>query len=351
MRLCIREKFKGWFMRRERLLRTLIWCTPFLLLLVLASSALVDQAVADDQESGIPQASSIEATPIATTGCGKPALISPGTSANEVMLSGGIMRLYRLHIPRGYLPTRKYALVLSFHGHGSNASAQERLTGFSALADQQGFLAAYPQGTVGPDGRTGWATGPRKDPIVDDVGFVDDLLTLLQAKLCVDPERIYATGFSNGGGMTAMLACMMADRFAAFAAVSGSYYPLPGGCDPGRPVSILEIHGTADKTVPYNGSLLLHLPPIPEWLSGWAARDGCASAPTTFFQHGNITGEQWSGCRAGASVVHYRIAGGKHSWPGTFPALNSARPFCTCELLWSFLEAHSLSPGGVSSTL
>jgi polyhydroxybutyrate depolymerase len=281
-------------------------------------------------------------TTLTTTGCGKRPPTPPGSSANEMLRSGGLLRYYRLHVPTGYRPTRYTPLVFSFHGHNSDMMAQERLTGFSTLANQQGFLVAYPQGTVGPDGETGWATGPRKDPTVNDVHFVSDLLTHLQSTLCVDPQRVYATGFSNGGAMTAMLACTMAGRMAAFASVSGSYYPLAGGCHPSRPAPIFEMHGTADTTVPYNGDAALRLPPIADWLADWAQRDGCASQPVPFFQLGNTTAERWSDCQGDAMIIHYRIEGGKHDWPQTISAPGSSLKLSTTGLIWSFLQEHLL---------
>ncbi len=332
-------------MRRSPLLHTFIWLVLLLSSLALASSGAVAQASGALSLSVSSSARGIVTTSLATMGCGKPAPIPPGTSANETLRSGGLTRRYRLHVPHGYLSTRSTPLVLSFHGHGSMARIQEQMTGFSRLADQQDFLVAYPQGTVGPDGKTGWATGPRKDPTVDDLRFVSDLLTRLQMTLCIDPQRIYATGFSNGGAMTALLACRMAGRIAAFAPVSGSYFPVSAGCHTSRPAPILEIHGTSDSIVPYDGSLLLHLPPIPAWLSGWARRDGCASQPEVFFQRGNVTGERWIGCQAGAAIVHYRIEGGTHTWPNFRSAPNAAPRLNATDLIWSFFQSHALPSG------
>ena len=168
-------------------------------------------------------------TPISSAGCGKPASAPPGKSVYETAFSGGLTRTYLLHVPTGYQASSSAAVVLDFHDHGSNASQQEHRSGMSFLSNQQGFIAVYPQGVVGPDWQTGWATGARNSPQVNDVLFVSDLLNHLQAILCIDLRRIYATGFSNGGGMTDVLACTLAGRLAAFAAVSGSYPPYPGG--------------------------------------------------------------------------------------------------------------------------
>jgi polyhydroxybutyrate depolymerase len=330
-------------MRQSPVVRAIVWFVLLIAPLALVSSSALVQASAIESLPTPPLSHWGISIPIDTTGCGLPAPIPPGTSAVETLLSGGITRLYRLHIPPGYLPNQNTPLVLSFHGHGSSAKNQERLTGFSALADRDGFLVVYPQGTVGPDGRTGWGTGPANDPTVNDVRFVSDLLTRLQETLCVDPSRIYATGFSNGGAMTAMLACTMAGRIAAFAPVSGSYFPLVGGCHPSRPVSLLEFHGTADRVVPYDGSFLLNLPSVPFWLAGWAEQDGCAPRPEVFYHQGDVTGEEWLRCRDDASLVHYRIDGGRHAWPAALFSPVSALQFNATDLIWSFFSTHTLS--------
>jgi polyhydroxybutyrate depolymerase len=236
-------------------------------------------------------------------------------SAAEALPVGALERQYRLHIPLAYQASVPTPLVLSFHGRGGSAMQDERFTGLSRLADLHHFIAVYPQGMVGPDGVTGWNTSREKDPTADDLLFVDTLITHLQGALCVDPQRIYAMGFSNGGGFTAVLACAFADRVAAFAPVAGDYYPQPGGCHPARPAAIVEIHGTADSVNPYNGSVRLDYQQVGEWLSDWAARDGCGPDPTITPINLLVTEEAWGDCQAGAAIVHYRINGGGHTWP------------------------------------
>ena len=226
------------------------------------------------------------------------------------------------------------------------ARDQERRSNYSALADQEHFLVAYPQGVVGPDGKTGWASDGKNDPTVNDVLFVSDLLGALQQHLCVDAQRIYATGFSNGGGMTNLLACQLAGRIAAFALISAAIYPLPGGCNPTRPVPYLEFHGTSDPIVHYDGGALLHLAPVMQTMQDWATRDGCTSGPTTFFQQADVTGLQWSACRDGVLVQHYRITGGGHTWPGTsLPSLTgvTTHTISATILGWQFFQRFQLS--------
>jgi polyhydroxybutyrate depolymerase len=285
--------------------------------------------------------------PVPTTGCGKVSPIKPGSSANQsiavdpAVSNGNLERSYLVHVPTGYERTRPVAVVLAFHGHGGNAADEERGTGFSTLADQDGFLAVYPQGL--PDGQNlpFWASDGPIDFGIDDALFVSNVLTRLQEDFCVDPRRIYATGFSNGGGMSGFLACKLAERIAAFAPVSGNYYALPDGCNPGRPVPVMEIHGTADPIVPYAGipaseSPEWPLPSIPQWLQAWANRDGCTQGPFVFLRIPAVTGENWTHCKGNATVVHYRIEGGGHSLPATIGGT------ATNVLMWQFFQSHPL---------
>jgi polyhydroxybutyrate depolymerase len=284
-------------------------------------------------------------TPIATTGCGKVSPIAAGSTADATIASNGLQRTYRLHIPVGYDPYRMTPLVLDIHGHDGTAALQENYSNYSALADQQHFLVVYPQGVVGPDGRTGWATYGKRDPTVNDVLFFSDLLTALQQQLCVDPHRIYATGISNGGGMTNLLACQMAGRIAAFVAVSAAIYPIPGGCHPGRPAPYMEFHGTSDPIVHYNGETALNFSPVMQTMQDWATRDGCASGPTTFFQQADVTGFKWTNCQGEVMVQHYRITGGGHSWPGATrpsPFGATTHTVSATTLGWQFFQRYQL---------
>ena len=181
-------------------------------------------------------------------GCAKAA---PGDSSESITVNG-VRRTYVLHVPDGI--TGRVPLILSFHGHGGDGAQQARLTGFDALSDRYGFIIAYPDGIdrAWNDGRPVNAKGP------DDLAFAGALVDDLEHRYSIDPARVYATGFSNGAVFSNYLACNQANRFAAIAPVSG---PMPvvdaPNCHPQRAVSFLEISGTADPIVPFDGGQIV----------------------------------------------------------------------------------------------
>ncbi|WP_116202129.1 alpha/beta hydrolase family esterase [Amycolatopsis circi] len=272
---------------------------------------------------------------VPTTGCGQ-AVAGAGTTTVEHLTSGGIDREYRIYVPARYNPHRQYPVVLSYHGHGRTAEYQEELSGFSG----SDVIAVYPQGVTGTDGKSAWTGAPYSAP-VDDVRFTGDLLTSLQQRMCMDPARIYAAGKSNGGGFVGVLACRMADRIAAFAPVSGAFYPQGGACHPSRKVALLDFHGTADTTIPYTGNPAKGLPSIPDWLSGWAARDRCFPYPVSVSPVHNVVKQWWPGC----SLVHYRVEGAGHVWPSTRPNNDSDTPTAidATPVILQFFKAHRLA--------
>ncbi|HET8630664.1 MAG TPA: PHB depolymerase family esterase [Thermomicrobiales bacterium] len=286
-------------------------------------------------------------TPTPVAGCGRVSPVAPGTSGDlDVAVDparsrGRRERPYRVHVPTTYQSARPLPAVLVFHGHGGTAAAMEETTGFSRLADREDFLAVYLQALPDAHGYPFWDSAERGDFGVDDLQYVTNVLDAMQRTWCVAPRQIYATGFSNGGGMVGLLACRMANRFAAFAPVSGSFPDAPGGCHPARPAPILDIHGTADRIVPYDGTTHLWndvslLPPIPVWLWGWASRDSCTVGPDVFMQDHGVMGERWTGCRSDATVVHYRIAGAGHAWPVTLDGRDGSA------VIWEFFAQHPL---------
>lgn len=259
---------------------------------------------------------------------------TPGDYVVEVESSGQI-RQFRLHIPPSYQPSSLMPLVINLHGYSSNATQQEILSGMSAKADEAGFIAAHPEGRGTPQA---WHVEPGSEG-QEDVQFMRDLIHCLEVQLSVDSTRVYAAGFSNGGGMAHRLGCDLSGVIAAIGPVSGAYlFSKP--CQPSRPVPVISFHGTADAIVPYEGIESV-LPPISEWAADWAARNGCSPTPTVTYSQGDVVGETWGDCANAAVVTLYTIKGGGHTWPGSnLPG--ATEHISATDTIWEFFAAHSL---------
>jgi polyhydroxybutyrate depolymerase len=230
------------------------------------------------------------------------------------------------------------------------------MSGFNAVADQNGVVAVYPNGTGPLSGdrlltwNGGSCCGYAQEKNVDDVGFVRAVVSDLRAHLNVDVKRIYAAGMSNGAILSQRLACEAADVFAAVAPVSGTLNFSP--CRPSRPISVIAFHGTADQHIPYDGgygpkSLVnVDFASVQASIAFWTAFDGCAPQPRAdSFQ--DIRHETWTGCAGGSSVELYTIVGGGHAWPGGEGGwADSDSPTTTIsasQLIWAFFASHPLS--------
>lgn len=269
----------------------------------------------------------------------------------------GVVRDYRLYVPKTYDGTKAVPLLLNLHGFGSNASEQEQYGDFRAIADTANFLIVHPNGTVGPTGQRFWNTFlPYAAGGPDDVGFLSALIDSISAKYRVNQQRLYSTGMSNGGFMSYELACRLNSRIAAIASVTGSMAASHlAECAPVRAVPVLEIHGTADGTVPYEGNAVFV--PIPELVAAWARRNGCnptpviTQVPNTNTTDGSTAERQvFGGGRNGSVVEHYRIIGGGHTWPGAPVNIGvTNRDINASQVVWRFLRRYQLS-GLVTST-
>jgi len=248
-------------------------------------------------------------------------------------------------------------LVLVFHGLLENSPQIADITGFNHVADQKGFLVVYPDsvGRHWNDGRGTSALAPRN---VDDVGFVAALIDHLKYTLAIDSKRVYATGMSNGAMFAQRLACELSEQIAAIGPVSGTMAEnIASQCVPRQRVSVVEVHGTKDAFVLWNGGSVRALGgkvlSVPKTMARWAQLDGCrGTSPTVIDEpHRDGQGGAWvrrvvyNPCQEGIDVVLYAIEGGRHAWPaalgrqpalpGTMnPAINAAG------VIWNFFESH-----------
>lgn len=252
-------------------------------------------------------------------------------------------RSFRVHVPASYDPTAPTPLVFDFHGYTMTALTQETMTRFTAKSDTAGFVVVHADGTGAVQGwNAGACCGTAASTGVDDVGFVDAMVAELSARLCIDPKRIYATGFSNGGFLSHRLACERAGVFAAIAPVSGVNGMAT--CAPSRAVPVMHFHGTADTVVPYAGSPALGFEAAAATVTAWAERDGCTEAPVETFDQGDARCVATRGCAGGAEVVFCTITAGGHTWPGGgfFPGGHISTDLSATDAMWDFFVAHPL---------
>lgn len=238
---------------------------------------------------------------------------------------GGLTRTFRYHLPPKVTP--EAPLVLSLHGRMGQGKNQAKLSGFDAVADEEGFIVVYPDGVD-----RSWADGRGMTPAdqqgVDDVGFLTALVDHFIKEFSADRRRVYAAGMSNGAMMSYRLACERADRFAAIgpvAALMGE--KLAQTCAPSRPVSVISFVGTEDPLVPFEGGQVSgDRGPV---LSGtetrekWAALNACEGGPAISQEPDRdpedgtrIRREAQGPCREGTEVVFNVVEGGGHVWPG-----------------------------------
>lgn len=265
--------------------------------------------------------------------------------------SGGVNRSYLLYVPSTLDPSRPAPLVISIHGFASWPQNQSWVSRWNRLAEQYGFLVAYPAGTGLP---LRWNTGliaASSGGAAQEMAFINDLIDTLLKQYNLDPNRIYANGLSNGGGMSHLLACRLSERIAAIGGVAGAYIDPPGGCQPARPVPVIAFHGTADPIVPYEGGPLRHedarLPQVASWAAAWAERNGCAPQPQALPEAGEVSAVRYTGCAQDSEVVFYSVHGGGHTWPGGEPLPQAitgptTRDVDASALMWDFFSRHPL---------
>jgi polyhydroxybutyrate depolymerase len=321
--------------------------------LVMAIAAVVDAVDGPETRADSP--------PVPSAGCETPSATGVGPGQRRVTVaSGGQDRWYLREIPPAHDGRNPVPVVVDLHGYGEGAVAHAESTQLAPYGAMQGFITVTPQGQ---GAQQAWDSAPGSL----DVRFVGDLLDQVERTLCVDTDRIFATGSSNGAMLASTLACVDSTRIAAVAAVAG--VATVDGCTPRRAVPIVAFHGSDDPVVRYNGGLdpgiaALPLPDgrrtiadvrpeadlsIPQVMGWWADRDSCETdgdeermSPSTVLLRFRCPG--WT------AVELYRIDGGGHTWPGrdissapAQPRPGPESPLVAADTIWAFLEDHPLS--------
>ena len=275
--------------------------------------------------------------------------LSAQVTVVDSIFSGGMYRNYRIYIPAIYTGATARPLIINMHGYTSNALQQQFYSNFEPIADTANFLMVYPNGTFS-GGSQFWNAGISSVG-VNDISFLSNLIDSLKAQYNIDLNRVYATGMSNGGFMSHTLACELSNRITAIASVTGSIFITQYGtnCHPTRPVPVMQIHGTADGTVPYIGNSTME--PIDSVVNYWVKKNNCSLIPTTSAVP-NIS--LTDGCTAdhfvyfggtlGSTVEHYRVNGGAHTWPGApFSIGVTNQDFSASKEIWRFFRPFKLN--------
>jgi polyhydroxybutyrate depolymerase len=287
---------------------------------------------------------------------------APAGTGHLTLIHDGLERTYLLHVPPAYDAGQPLPLVLALHGGGGDGEDMISLTeGLNHLADQQGFLVAYPEGVEKHwnDGRAieNWRAHAED---IDDVGYLQALVEHIAQDYPVDRDRVYAMGISNGAQMSYRLACEAPETFAAIAAVASSMSgDLFAACAPASPVSALVMNGTDDPLVPWGGGTIRigrqefgEVISTAETVAFWVAADGCGAAPlrTELSDADPEDGtrvwlETYAGCASDSDVAFYTIQGGGHTWPGGLQYLPesivglTSRDVDANQAIWQFLAA------------
>ena len=269
--------------------------------------------------------------------------IAPSTTTSTTVVSTA--RAYSKFIPSSYSKGTSLPLVVLLHGYGATGAMQESYMNFESVAETNKFILVYPDGTVDSSGKQFWnATDACCDffsAVADDV-YLLSILKEMESNYSIDAKRIYFVGHSNGGFMSYRMACKYPDRIAAIASLAGASYFKTTDCGAKSPVSVLQVHGTKDGTILYDGGQILgtSYPGAVASASQWATFNQCTqnavARSTKFDLEPNITGDEtsvtaWTNCQNSSEVELWTMEGAAH-----IPTLKST--FAT--KIWEFFAAH-----------
>jgi polyhydroxybutyrate depolymerase len=257
---------------------------------------------------------------LATAGCEGGASRSPGEVRVEerTVTIDGLRRSFVVHIPAG-LRDLPAPVILAFHGGFGTPESFERTTRLGDVGVRAGFVVVFPRG-VGRSWNAGDCCGPAERRDVDDVEFVRVLVKDLGSLVAVDSARIFAIGFSNGGKFAYRLVCAMWGRISAMTSVAGTMSTDQASCRSVKPVSVMHIHGTADRFGPYGGGpskfRSIEQQSVPATVQFWLRRHRCSSRARVTYAHAKARCRAHSQCDGGVEMQLCTVAGMGHQWPG-----------------------------------
>src|SRR6056300_19966 len=243
------------------------------------------------------------------------------------------------------------SVLFNLHGYGSDAIEQMNYTNFNNLANnkENNFILIHPQGAPLNTALTssashwnsgGWTIGST----VDDVDFIDTIISLVSQKYNLNQNRIYSTGMSNGGFMSYHLACNLSSKIAAVASVTGSMSSETyESCNPDHPTSILQVHGSIDVTVPFQGNSALGMRSVNDVMDYWKLYNACDVDPTSiiidyFDIEIAVQHDTYSNCLNDVHVELYKIEGMGHTWP-----YKGRYGISATEIIWEFITTYDIN--------
>ena len=264
--------------------------------------------------------------------------LKSGDSTKTITV-GGLTREYILHIPSGYVGTTPVPLAVDFHPIGGSDTEWRSASPYPAVIDKEGVVSAFPNGEPSPNLGNAWdiegcCTSPINGVAVDDVAFARALVVDVEKVACIDVKRVYAVGFSMGGGMSNYLGCHAADIFAAAGPASFDLTQQNvGDCTPARPLTMIEWRGKNDTVVPYAGGhsalvtgMAIDFLGAVGTFQKWASLDGCTGNPSAADSNNCQT---YSQCGAGVQVTLCTDDNGGHE-----PA--------NANIVWPMLKMYTL---------
>jgi len=270
-----------------------------------------------------------------------PSTTTSTTSTTVVSMS----RAYSKFIPSSYSKGTSLPLVVLLHGYGATGAMQESYMKFESVAETNKFILVYPDGTVDSSGKQFWnATDACCDffsAVADDV-YLLSILKEMESNYSIDAKRIYFVGHSNGGFMSYRMACKYPDRIAAIASLAGASFFKAADCGAKSSVSVLQVHGTKDGTILYDGGQILgnSYPGAVASATQWATFNQCAqnavTRSTKLDLEPNIAGDEtsvmaWTNCQNSSEVELWTMESGAH-----IPTLRST----FASKIWEFFAAH-----------
>ena len=276
--------------------------------------------------------------------------ISYGINSQKCsLIHNNLERYYIIYRPTSSTPEDNLPVLFALHGYGSTAEIHKSYTQYEPLAEKNRFIVVYPQGykleTQLINGSSHWNSGAWTiGSNIDDVSFISTLIEIVASKINIDRNRVYSSGMSNGGFMSYHLACNLSSKIAAVASVTGSMsVQTYESCNPAHPIPVLQIHGTTDATVPFQGNSALGMTSINDVLDYWSLYNACDTDPTSivmdyFDIEISVQYDAYLNCLNNVQVELYKIEGMGHTWP-----YKGRYGISATEKIWEFFNLYDIN--------